>query len=119
MLIGLLRLSEYEKASHESVHDVILSFYYLALSVLIVLSQLPSMTDIQHNMRFLNYHWGRAQLCFFLGAISFSNHSKSLIQYATGAYFILAATIFLAFSLYDRKHDKERDRQDDITALNY
>ena len=79
MLVGLLRLSEYEKAGHESVHEVILSLYYLALSVLIVLSQLPSMTDIQQNMRFLNYYWGRAQLCFFLGAISFSNHTKSLL----------------------------------------
>ena len=96
-----------------SVHDLILNWFYLCLSVITVLSQLKIAWILQ-NFRFLNYHWGKALFSFFLGSVSFSN--ETFIQLIISTYFVTVSCCFITLSMADKSHDANQNRKDEIDS---
>ena len=56
----------------QSMHEVFMNFYFLFFGVILALQQL-GLKRIKRNLRFLNYNWGKAVFCLFIGCISLSN----------------------------------------------
>ena len=105
IVVGGIRMSEMEQ---QSVHDVILNFYFLFLGVILAFHEFE-VKGVIKNFRFLQYHWGKALLCLFLCSISFSNTSQTFIQYVTSLYFFVVGLCFLVLSCADRQHDRDMD----------
>ena len=72
--IGLVSISavRFATMSEDSIHDAVVNGFYGFMGVLVALSQLD-IEEINKKFRFLNYHWGKFLLCFFLATISFGS----------------------------------------------
>lgn len=105
IVVGAIRFSDMEA---QSVHDVILNFYFLFLGLTLALHQFE-VTCAMKNFRFLEYHWGKSLLCLFLCSISFSNNQETFIQYVTSLYFFIVGMCFLVLTCTDKKHDRDID----------
>ncbi len=111
--IGLVCISvvRFNVLKQRAVHDLILNWFFLFLSVITVLSQLK-ITWILRNFRFLNYHWGKAIFSFFLGSVSFSN--ETFIQLIISTYFLMVSCCFISLSMADKAHDVKQKFEDDV-----
>ena len=70
IIVGAIRFSEMDQ---QTVHDVILNFYFLFLGVILAFHEFE-VACVVSGFRFLQYHWGKCILCLFLCSISFSNN---------------------------------------------
>ena len=105
IVVGAIRFSELEQ---QSVHDVILNFYFLFLGIVLAFHEFDVRCAVS-NFRFLQYHWGKSILCIFLCSISFSNNQQTFIQYVTSLYFFVVGCCFLVLTCADRQHDRDID----------
>ena len=84
------------------------------------LSQL-NIKAITRNFRFLNYHWGKFALSFFLTCMSFSSGDRdqaiTFTEYVVTIYFLLVSILFLILSIIDRQRDLVQQELDRIDIL--
>ena len=97
---------------HQSVHEVIINLYLLLLGVIISISQLQ-LVSFERNLRFLNYHWGKALICLFITSTLLSNRQNLLLQYLCAAFFLLMTLTFTMLACYDRVGDINRGLDED------
>ena len=117
VLISALRFTLVDS---ESVHDTIVDAYFLFLGLVVGLSQM-NVRFVVTNFRFINYHWGKFALSFFLACMSFAsgneNKDVAFVQYIVTIYFLMVALLFMFLSLVDRERDIQQaiiDKQDII-----
>ena len=89
-----------------------MNFYYLFFGVLLALQQL-GLKRIKRNLRFLNYYWGKALFCLFIGSVSLSNRQNSALQYMNAALFLLMSALLGAMACTDRQVDLDQMAKDE------
>ena len=102
----------------QSIHEVIMNFYFLFFGVVLALLQL-NVRFIKRDFRFLNYHWGKALFCCFIAFSSTSNSQNQIMQYVNAALFFVLTFIFAALSVLDRSGDLDRSAQDEVEYANW
>ena len=74
---------------------------------------------IKRNVRFLNYHWGKALYCMFIATVSMSNSQNQFIQYVNSALFFILAIMYVILAVIDRQKDQERFEVDELEYADF
>ena len=118
LLISALRFTLVDSSS---VHDTIVDCYFLFLGLVVGLSQL-NIRAITSKFRFLNYHWGKLLLSFFLACMSFSSGNEdkevAFVQYIVSVYFLMVSFLFLVLTVIDSDRDSKQYQIDKLDILN-
>ena len=120
--VGMILISalRFTIINQESVHDTIVDLYFLFLGLIVGLSQL-NINKVVTKFRFLNYHWGKFALSFFLACMSFStgmaNSNIAFVQYIVSIYFLIVCVMFLILAVIDRDRDIEQMKIDNKDML--
>ena len=113
--VGALRFMVIDS---QSIHEVIMNFYFLFFGVVLALLQL-NVRCIKRDFRFLNYHWGKALFCCFVAFASTSNSQNQIMQYVNAALFFVLTFIYAALAVLDRSGDRDRSAQDEVEYANW